>query len=331
MDLTTLRYFLEIAREENMSRAAHRLHVSQSALSKRIKVLEAELGTDLFLRHSFSIELTDEGRLLAERAAELVQLHDKIEADFRTWKEPLGGRLAFGMAEAQSVRHIAKAIRRLRAKAPKLHTAIASGDTALVTQQLDKGLLDFGLIVEEPNREKYHAIALPDPDRWVVVLPADSPLSRKPEVTYGDLRKVAIFCSEQGWRGDIHEWCGGHEDVLPLESHVTLPNNGTYFVREGLGVLLTFDGLVDTSPGSGLAARPLSPALFGKSYLIWRKGGSVSPIAEHFLETLRQYLAEPSDETRKTVEASRDEKAPEAETQRLPHADATLTNTGDRP
>lgn len=292
MDLTTLRYFVEIAREENMTRAANRLHVSQSALSKRLAALEERLDTKLFRRRSFSIELTDEGRRLHERAQELLQLHDKIESEFRDLHEPLGGTLAFGMAESRSVRLVARAVRQLKESAPKLLCRIESGDTALVTMLLEKGILDFGLVVEEPDPRKFHAIELPVEDRWVLILPKDHPLAQKAAFTFRDLQGLPLFCSAQGWHGDIARWSGGRTDELSLESHVTLPTNGAFFVREGLGFLLTFEGLVDTGETSSLTCRPLDPPLTAHSYLIWRRNTTVTPIAERFLAVLRRLLAE---------------------------------------
>ena len=292
MDFTTLRYFVEIAREENMTRAANRLHISQSALSKRLASLEERLETKLFRRRSFSIELTDEGRRLHERAQELLQLHDKIESEFRDLHEPLGGTLAFGMAESRSVRLVARAGRQLKESAPTLLCRIESGDTALVTMLLEKGILDFGLVVEEPDPRKFHAIELPVEDRWVLILPKDHPLAQKAAFTFRDLQGVPLFCSAQGWHGDIARWSGGRTDELSLESHVTLPTNGAFFVREGLGFLLTFEGLVDTGETSSLTCRPLDPPLTAHSYLIWRRNATVTPIAERFLAVLRRLLAE---------------------------------------
>lgn len=292
MDFTTLRYFVEIAREENMTRAANRLHISQSALSKRLASLEERLGTKLFRRRSFSIELTDEGRRLHERAQELLQLHDKIESEFRELHEPLGGTLAFGMAESRSVRLIARAVRRLKESAPKLLCRIESGDTALVTMLLEKGILDFGLVVEEPDHRKFEATELPVEDEWGLVLPKDHPLAKKSSATFSDLKGLPLFCSMQGWRGDIERWSGGRTDELSLESHVTLPTNGAVFVREGLGFLLTFDGLVDAGETSPLTFLPLDPPLTAHSYLIWRRNATVTPIAERFLTVLQTLLAE---------------------------------------
>ena len=157
---------------------------------------------------------------------------------------------------------------------------------------LEKGILDFGLVVEEPDPRKFHAIELPVEDRWVLILPKDHPLAQKAAFTFRDLQGVPLFCSAQGWHGDIARWSGGRTDELSLESHVTLPTNGAFFVREGLGFLLTFEGLVDTGETSSLTCRPLDPPLTAHSYLIWRRNATVTPIAERFLAVLRRLLAE---------------------------------------
>ena len=203
----------------------------------------------------------------------------------------MGGTLAFGMAEARSVQLVAKAVRLLKETAPKLLCRIESGDTALVTMLLEKGILDFGLVVEEPDRGKFEAIELPVSDRWVLILPKDHPLTKKTALTFEDLKGLPLFCSVQGWRGDIERWSGGRTSELSLESHVTLPTNGALFVREGLGFLLSFEGLVDTGETSPLTCRPLDPPLTARSYLIQRKNATVTPIAERFLTVLRELVS----------------------------------------
>lgn len=155
MEIRTLRYFMAIAREENMTRAAETLHVTQPALSRQMQALEAELGKKLFRRHSFSIELTEEGMLLRRRAEDLLSMADKITLEFSAMDDIIGGNIYFGCAESFQIRHLARAIRRFKMKYPDFHYHITSGDTEQVTEKLDKGLLDFAVIVEEPDYEKY--------------------------------------------------------------------------------------------------------------------------------------------------------------------------------
>ncbi len=179
MEIRTLRYFLAVAREENMTRAAETLHVSQPALSKQLKSLEEELGKKLFTRHSFSIKLTEEGILLRNRAEDLISMADKIEQEFFSLDEITGGDLYFGLAESYQISFLAKEIRNFKEKYPKIRYHITSGDTEQVAEKLDKGLLDFAVLAEIPNPEKYESIVFPTADTWGLVMPSDDPLTKK--------------------------------------------------------------------------------------------------------------------------------------------------------
>ena len=295
MELRTMRYFLAVAREENMTRAAQRLHVTQPTLSKQLKALEAELGKKLFTRHSFSIRLTDEGVLLRKRAEDLLRVADRISEEFQTLDDALGGELYFGLAESYQIRRLAAAIRALKRTLPELHYHITSGDTEQVTEKLDKGVIDFAVLAQEPDPAKYRFLRFPEADVWGLVLPESHPLAEKEALCPADLAGLPLFCSEQGWRYDIPRWCGREMDKLRLEGSYRLAYNGSLFVREGLGLLLTFEHLVDTRPGSGLVFRLLSPRLETGIYLIWKKYQVFTPAAERFLEQMR---AGPQDERR---------------------------------
>lgn len=286
MELRTMRYFLAVAREENMTRAAELLHVTQPTLSKQLKALEDELGKKLFLRHSFSIQLTEEGILLRKRAEDLVKMADKITEEFRTMDDLAGGDLYLGLAESYQIRHLAAAIKELKKICPNLHYHITSGDTEQVTEKLDKGIIDFAVLAQEPDTVKYHCLKFPGADLWGLVMPADCPLAKKTAVSVEDLKGLPLFCSEQGWNHDLPRWCGSHMDQLHLEGSFRLSYNGALFVREGLGYLLTFQHLIDTSPESGLVFRPLTPGLETEMYLIWKKHQAFTPIAEKLLEMI---------------------------------------------
>ncbi len=287
MEIRTLRYFLAVAREENMTRAAEQLHVSQPTLSKALKALEDELGKKLFTRHSFSIRLTEEGILLRNRAEDLVVMADRISQEFVTLDDITGGDIYLGMAESYQIRILARAIREFRQLYPKLHYHITSGDTEQVTEKLDKGLLDFSVLAEKPDTGKYDYLVFPQADVWGLVFPADDPLAQKETITVDDLVGLPLFCSEQSWKNDIPRWCGERIRELQLEGSFRLSYNGSMFAREGLGYLLAFDHLIDTSQDSGLVFRPLSPKLENKLYLIWKKYQPVSPIADRFLKHLQ--------------------------------------------
>ena len=288
MEIRNLQYFLAVAREENMTRAAETLHVTQPTLSKTMKALEDELGKKLFVRHSFSISLTDEGELLRDRAEDLVTMADKIEKEFLSLDELTGGELYLGLAESYQIRHLAKEIRLLKERYPGLRYHITSGDTEQVTEKLDKGLLDFAVICDVPDGRKYEYIAFPEGDIWGLILPADAALAKKESIRIENLLGLPLFASEQGWEGDIRGWAGEHFAQLRLEGSFRLAYNASMFVREGLGYQLTFRNLVDVSEVSGLVFRPLEPKLEVKLYLIWNRYQAFTPIAERFLAQIRE-------------------------------------------
>ena len=258
MEIRTLRYFLAAAREENMTRAAGLLHVTQPTLSKQLKSLEEELGKKLFTRHSFSIELTDAGVLLRNRAEDLISMADKIEQEFLSLDDITGGNLCFGLAESFQIRYLAREIREFRNICPALRYYITSGDTEQVTEKRDKGLLDFAVICEE-----------------------------KESVTADDLAGYPLFCSQQSWENDIRPWAKEKFSRLHLEGSFRLSYNGSMFVKERLGILLTLNNLTDTSEESGQVFRPLTPLLEMKMYLIWNKYQSFTPVAERFLRQVK--------------------------------------------
>lgn len=294
MEIRTLRYFLAAAREENMTRAAAVLHVTQPTLSKALKSLEDELGKKLFIRRSFSIRLTDEGVLLRNRAEDLIRMADKIEQEFVSLDDISGGELYLGLAESFQIRYLAKVIRDFKTRYPNLHYHITSGDTEQITDKLDKGLLDFLVLAELPDSRRYEYLAFPEKDVWGLVIPENDPLAEKDVIRREDLKGLPLFCSEQAWNGDIKKWAGSSFSKMKLEGSFRLSYNGSIFAREGLGYLLTFRDLIDTSEQSGLVFRALDPTLETTLYIAWNRYQAFTPIAERFLKQLKEsfFIAE---------------------------------------
>ena len=246
MEIRSLRYFLAAAREENMTRAAEQLHVTQPTLSKALKALEDELGKKLFTRRSFSIRLTDEGVLLRNRAEDLVTMADKIEKEFLALDDVTGGELYFGLAESWQIRHLARELKALKAVCPGLQYHITSGDTEQVTEKLDKGLLDFAVLCDTPDaanttacpsrRRTSGASSCPRTLRWQK--------EGRPGGRPGRLSPVHLRSRAGRTR---HPGAGERVRELRLEGSSRLAYNASLFVREGLGYQLSFEHLVDTS------------------------------------------------------------------------------------
>ena len=260
--------------------------MTQPTLSKALKSLEDELGKKLFTRHSFSIRLTEEGALLRSRAEDLVSMADKIEQEFFSLDDINGGELYLGLAESYQIRYLARVIRDFKTRYPNLHYHITSGDTEQIADKLDKGLLDFLVLAELPDSRKYEYLAFPEKDVWGLVVPKGHPLAQKEAIRPEDLPDLPLFCSEQAWNGEMKTWAGSSFPRMKLEGSFRLSYNGSVFVREGLGCLLTFRHLIDTSEESGLVFLPLEPALETTLYIAWNRYQSFTPIAERFLHQL---------------------------------------------
>lgn len=291
MEIRVLRYFLEIARQGNMSRAAETLHITQPTLSKQMKDLEEELGKKLFRRGSSSMHLTDEGMLLRKRAEDIVEMVDKTADEFKALDDITGGEVHIGCAESYQIKYLAQAIKAFRKKYPLFRYHLTSGNTEQVTERLDRGVIDFAVIVEPPNLSKYNYLEVPGANIWGVIMKKDDLLSRKERICVEDLAGLELICSAQSMQADIPRWCGEKADMLKLSGTINLAYNGSVFVKEGLGYMLTFDQLVDTGPDSELCFRPLEPPLETKMYVIWKKYQMFTPIAKLLLEELKLQLS----------------------------------------
>lgn len=290
MEIRVLRYFLEAAREENITKAAAYLHISQPTLSKQLKDLEQELGRKLFVRSNYSIKLTDEGMLLRKRAEDILEMVHKTTDEFKSLGTVTGGDVYIGCAESHLVKYLARAIKDFKQQYPGFRYHIQSGNTEQVTERLDRGLLDMALIVESPNLSHYNYIEIPGVDTWGLLMRKDHPLAKKETITADDLIGIDLICSEQSMKADIPRWCGQKADALNFTGFTNLFYNGSVFVREGLGCMLTFANLADTGSDSDLCFRPLFPVLENKMYIIWKKYQVFTPIAELLIKELSERL-----------------------------------------
>lgn len=290
MELRVLRYFLEIAREENMTRAAKRLHISQPSLSRQMKELEIELGKKLFVRSNYSIRLTEEGMILRKRAEDLLAMADKITNEFQTMNDINGGDVFLGCAESYLIKYLAQAARKLNQRYPEIHYHITSGDTKQVTEKLNRGLLDLAFIVEPPDLSKYNYLEVPESDTWGALMRRDCPLATKEYIGINDLLPYPIFCSKQSAKVDLPRWCGEKVDQLNIMATFNLSNNGAIFVKEGLGICLTFDHLIETTADSILCFRPITPELHTKMYVIWKKYQVFTPVSQLLLDELKAIM-----------------------------------------
>ena len=296
MELRVLRYFLEVAREGNVTHAAQRLHISQPTLSRQIRELEEELGKKLFHRSNYSMKLTEEGMLLRKRAEDILDMADKTLAEFKSLDEVSGGDIHIGCAESNGIAPFIRVIQSLQKEYPRIRTHSYSSGTDAVSERLDRGLLDFAIVIQEVDLTKYNCLPMPSRDRWGLILRRDHPLAEQPCIHLQDLTGIPLILSRQAMREEMPRWFGEAQDKLNVVATYDLLFNTSVMVREGFGCVLGFEGLVYTGPDSDLCFRPLEPALTSPMYIIWKKYQVFSPAAALLLAALkRAFGAAPSD------------------------------------
>lgn len=288
MELRVLRYFLAVAREENISRAAEALHTAQPSLSRQLKELEEELGKTLFIRGRRKITLTEEGMFLRKRAEEIIGLVDKTTDALTSDDAAVTGEVYIGAGETEGMRRIARTAGLLRQSCPDTSLHIVSGDRMDIVEQLDKGLIDFALLVGSDNTRKYEHIRLPDRDTWGVLMRKDHPLAQRSAVRPEDLYGEPLLLSRQIKDGSpFLTWLGRTLTQLNVVSTHNLIYNASLMVEEGLGLAVTLEGLINTTGDSVLCYRPLSPRLEVELFLTWKRYQTFSPAAAKFLDLLR--------------------------------------------
>ncbi len=285
MEIRILKYFLEIAKEESITRAANHLHITQPALSRQIAQLEEELGKKLYFRDNYGIKLTEEGMLLRRRAQEIIDLEEKARTELMTPdSEKISGTIYIGAGETAGVRYIAGVLRELRGKYPAVTYRMISGDAEDVSYRLDKGLIDFGLFVGKVNLNRYNTVTLPDYDRWGVLVRTDDELAEHEYISPEDLiGRELLFSHQAKAQGEFSGWLGYPVSELNITGTHNLAYNASVMVREGLGILITIEGIIS---GEGLKFIPLMPEINAGLVLAWKKDAVLSKPALKFLSLI---------------------------------------------
>ena len=289
MEHRILKYFITVAQEENITRAAEILHTSQSNLSRQLADLEKQVNKKLFERGSRKITLTEEGMFLHKRAKEIIELTERTELELLSFNEITSGIVHIGAAETHAMKLLGNAMLSLRKNYPHIQYDIFSGSTIEVTEQLNKGLLDFGVLVEPVNLQKYDYLKLPITDQFGVVMRKDSPLAQLDVITPSDIRNQTILCSKQQLDGNVlSSWLNENIENMDIAATFNLITTPAMLVESGLGYAFAFDKLINITGSNDLCFRPLEPKIETGLYLVWKKYQLFSTAPKIFLEQLRE-------------------------------------------
>lgn len=287
MELRVLEYFLAVAREQNITRAAEYLHITQPTLSRQLSDLEGELGKQLFIRGKRKITLTDDGLFLRKKAEEIVTLAQRTEAQMKGSGTSVAGDVFIGCGETDAMHNIAEVIRKIQESHSDVHFHIISGDTADLTDRLDKGLFDFCLLIGDVDRSKYDYLELPYKDVWGILMPADALLAQSNSIRAEDLWDKPIIASRQMLESsDFRKWINKDVSDLNVIATYNLAYNASIMAMENMGYVLTLDKLINTN-GTNLCFRPLEPMQTVSMSMVWKKYQKQSKAAELFIKELR--------------------------------------------
>ena len=295
MEIRLLRYFLAVAQEESISKAADILHITQPTLSRQLMDLEKELNTKLLIRgkRNKKITLTEDGKLLKSRAQEIIELTNKTESEFLFGDKNISGDIFIGGGETDAIRVIARTIKRLSLEYPNIKYHFYSGNGEDVTEKLNKGLLDFGVFIEPIDKKEYGFIQLPQNDTWGILMRKDSDLAKKEYIEPEDLINIPLFSSRQYLvKNLISGWLGYDFEKLNIIGSYNLLYNASVMVEEGLGYALCIDKLINISGDSKLCFKPLKPKLEAGILVAWPKNQPLSKIAKLFIQKLQEEITD---------------------------------------
>lgn len=292
MELRVLQYFLAIAREQSISGAAEFLHVSQPTLSRQIRDMEDELGKQLFIRGNRKITLTEEGMILRKRSEEIIGLVKKTEDEIALSDDISEGDIYIGAGETHAIHILTDSAIQLQTSYPNIHFHIASGDTTDVLEELDRGLIDFGLLLGSIDKTKYEYLELPMKDIYGILMRKDSVLAEKEVITPEDLWDKPLICNRNSinHEDDIYKWLKRDQSEINIIATYNLLYNASIMVESGIGYAIALDNIINVTGDSKLCFRPLYPSLDARMSLVWKKYQIFSKAAEKYLIQMQKDL-----------------------------------------
>lgn len=291
MEIRVLKYFLTVVREGGINRAAEALHITQPTLSRQLSQLEEEVGVRLFHRGSRKITLTDEGMLLRRRAEEILSLVDRTEKELAWQEELIEGRIVIGCGELAAMQVLPEIIASFHQQYPLVSYDFFTANADLVKEQMEKGLVDIGVLLEPIDMEKFDFIRLAGKERWVVLMRPDDPLADQETVSAGDLEGLPLILPRRtNVRNELSNWLGDSFQSTNVLFTCNLSTNGALMVQKGLAYSIVLEGSVPFWDKEKITYRPLYPELMANSVFAWKKQQPFSLAASKFIEHIKCFL-----------------------------------------
>ena len=290
MELRVLKYFLTVADEGNITRAADILHVTQPTLSRQLIELEDELGTALLIRGKRSVTLTDEGFLFKQQAEMIVELSDKLEHTFKDKEDVVCGTIRIGASEAVGCRALALYMKEFREKYPDVQFDLYNGMADNIKERLERGLLDLGLVLEPVDTAKFEYVRLPQKETWGLLLRKDHELAEKETLTVEEIRQYPLIMpGRENAKNEVLHWLQCEESHLNIPAYYNLLSNAALLVEAGMGCAVCLDGALSIHADPDLCFRQILPEHTTRSVILWKKNHLFSQAASLFVQTIQEY------------------------------------------
>lgn len=290
MELRVLKYFLTVADEGNITRAADILHVTQPTLSRQLMELEDELGTALLIRGKRSVTLTDEGFLFKQQAEMIVELSDKLEHTFKDQKDVVCGTIRIGASEAVGCRALAAYMKEFREKYPDVQFDLYNGMADNIKEMLERGLLDLGLVLEPVDTAKFEYVRLPQKETWGLLLRKDHELAEKETINVEEIRPYPLIMpGREKAKNEVLHWMHCEERHLDIPAYYNLLSNAALLVEAGMGCAVCLDGALSIHADPDLCFRQLLPEHTTRSVILWKKNHLFSRAASLFVQTIQEH------------------------------------------
>lgn len=297
MELRVLRYFLAVAREENITKAAEILHISQPTLSRQLMQLEEKLGTKLYIRGNRNITLTDAGMLLRTRAEEVVELMNLIEGEFNGEDQYIGGEISIGSGDIIAFEMLVRMLKAFREKHPQITYHFYTGNADQIKERLDNGLCDIGLIIEPINIRKYDFIRLHQEEKWGILVPKNDPLTKRDYITPEDILNLPVLVSRRSSiQDELSKWLGRDFSNVNIIGTFNLINNAVVLVRHGMGYAITNEGVDTFHKSEDICFIPFQPKYTTSSVLVWKKHKAFNPAVTQFLAFADRFKVNENDQ-----------------------------------
>lgn len=282
-----MKYFLAVAEEGNITKAASMLHITQPTLSRQMMDLESELGVTLMLRGKKGLVLTEDGILFRQRAEEIVELANRLEHGFAKKNSYVSGIISIGASEAVGSRTFARLVKQFSDKYPLVQFHLYNETADNIRDRLDKGLVEIGLLLEPVDTSKYDYVRLIQKETWGILMRDDHPLAGKDSISPAEIVKYPLILPlRERVRSEILNWLNCNEKELIIPLCYTLLSNAALMVEAGLGCAFCLDGALAIHSSPRLRFVPISPEHTTRSVLVWKKDNLFSRAAALFIQEI---------------------------------------------